>query len=200
MSGAVDTVTRALRERILDGDLQPGQRLVEQSIIERHGAARHTVRAALRALASEGLVRVEPNRGARVAAIDEAALQGLYDLRMAIEVEAARRALQHGGRLPDAVHDALAQLRAATRWSALAEAHLQLHHEIVRAGGSGRLTQAHAALQGEERLFLGALRPLWRPERMHGVHTALVRDLERDGPEALRAHLTQGFDAVRAAL
>jgi DNA-binding GntR family transcriptional regulator len=201
VSRAVDSVTAALRERILDGDLRPGERLVEAQLTERHGAARHTVRAALRALASEGLVRVEPNRGARVAAIDEPTLRGLYDLRTALELEGARRALErHDGRLPEPVHAALGALRAAQAWSAVAEAHLALHHAIVAAAGSPRLTAEHAALQGEERLFLAALRALWTRERMAGVHGKLLRDLERRGPEPLRAHLDEGLAAVLGAL
>jgi DNA-binding GntR family transcriptional regulator len=198
---AVAATAEALRRRILDGDLPPGARLVEQALCAEHEVARHTVRAALQALAAEGLVRVEPNRGARVAAIDEAGLRGLYDLRLALEVEAARRALErHGGRLPAPVHAALGALRAGGAWHEVAEAHLALHHAIVRASGSQRLAAAHAALQGEERLFLAALRPLWSRDRMAGVHAKLVRDLERDGPEALRAHLQEGLEAVLDAL
>lgn len=193
MSRAVEPMVSALRERILDGDLQPGERLVEAALTERHGAARHTVRAALRVLAAEGLVRVEPNKGARVRALDEATLTGLYDLRTAIEAEAARRLEE----VPAEAHAALEVMRRSTRWSDIAEAHLDLHHALVRASGSARLTEAHRALQGEERLFLGALRSLWQRERMVDVHERLLGAL---GPEELRAHLTEGLVAVSAAL
>lgn len=198
---AVTATAEAIRRRVLDGELGPGARLVEQALCAEHGVARHTVRAALRALAGEGVVVVEPHRGARVAALDERTLRGLYDLRTALEVEAARRTLdRHRGRLPGPVHDALATLRAGGAWHEVAEAHLALHHEIVRGSGSERLVAAHAALQGEERLFLAALRPLWTAERMAAVHQALVRDLETDGPEALRPHLDEGLAAVLAEL
>jgi DNA-binding GntR family transcriptional regulator len=63
----VEIVTDALRREILEGERVGGQRLVEHELTARFGVARHTLRAALRALAAEGLVRVEPNRGARVA-------------------------------------------------------------------------------------------------------------------------------------
>lgn len=201
MSAVTETAS-LLRRRILDGGLPPGARLVEQALCDETGVARHTMRAALRALGAEGLVVVEPNRGARVRVLDEETLRGLYDLRTALELEAARRALlRHDGRLPVAVHDALARLRAASGgWHEVAEAHAALHGAIVDAGGSPRLSAAHRELQGQERLFLAALRPLWTRERMRGVHTALVRDLERHGPEPLRAHLDEGLAAVLAAL
>ena len=63
----VDALAAALRTRILDGELAPGERLRELELAEAYGVARHSLRAALRALAAEGLVTIEPNRGARVA-------------------------------------------------------------------------------------------------------------------------------------
>ena len=66
-ASTVDQLTAVLRERILAGDLEPGQRLIERELVEAYEVARHTLRAALRRLEVEGLVRVEPNRGARVA-------------------------------------------------------------------------------------------------------------------------------------
>ena len=102
----VETITNALRREILDGERVGGQRLVEQELTARYGVARHTLRAALRELAAEGLVRIEPNRGARVARLGAEDIIQLYELRTALEVEAARLALErHRGRLPTAVHD-----------------------------------------------------------------------------------------------
>ena len=98
----VETVTDALRREILDGERTGGERLVEQELTARYGVARHTLRAALRQLAAEGLVRIEPNRGARVARLGAEDIIELYELRTALEVEAARLALErHRGRLPD---------------------------------------------------------------------------------------------------
>ena len=107
----VEIVTDALRGEILEGERPGGQRLIEQELTARFGVARHTLRAALRTLAAEGLVRVEPNRGARVARLSVEEIVQLYELRTALEVEAARLALErHRGRLPASVHAALGTL------------------------------------------------------------------------------------------
>src|SRR3954447_11066723 len=104
-----------LRTRILDGGLPAGARLREAELTEAYGVARHSVRAALRELEHERLVRLEPNRGARVAELDASELVALGELRIALEVEGARLALaRHGGRLPKAVHEAAKRLRAAS--------------------------------------------------------------------------------------
>jgi DNA-binding GntR family transcriptional regulator len=200
----VDSLADALRREILDGRLPAGARLVEQELCARYGVARHSLRAALRALAGEGLVRVEPNRGARVARLSADEITWLYELRAALETEAARLALErNAGRLPAPVHTALAALREAcaepVSWSAVNDAHAALHHEIVAAAQSPRIESAHAALSGELRLFLLQLEPLWSPERMAADHEALVAGLEREGPAVLREHLRESAAALVAA-
>ena len=203
---AVDALAAALRTRILDGDLEAGGRLVEQELCAAYDVARHTARAALRALHAEGLVVVEAHRGARVARLDAGGVRGLYELRTALEVEAARLALErHDGRLPAAVHDALGRLtdvcgQRRPAWSDVAQAHDGLHRALVDAGGSARITAAHRALDGETRLFLVQLRPAWTLDRMAEGHRALVERLERDGPDALRAHLGESAEAVLAQI
>jgi DNA-binding GntR family transcriptional regulator len=150
----VDALVHALRERILDGALTAGARLRERELCETYGVARHTLRAALRALAADGLVRIEPHRGAQVAQLTPAEVRWLYELRAALELEAAHLALErNGGRLPADVHEALARLEEACAgddppWSAINEAHAQLHGEIVAAARSPRIAAAHAALSG----------------------------------------------------
>jgi DNA-binding GntR family transcriptional regulator len=201
----VDSVIDALRREILDGTLPAGVRLVEQDLSERHGVARHSLRAALRALAAEGLVVVEPNRGARVAKLSPQDITELYELRTALEVEAARLALERGaGRLPAPVHVALRRLVDACRgepfeWGPVNEAHASLHHAIVAAAGSPRIEGAHAALSGELRLFLNQLEPLWTREKMAAGHIALVEGLERGELDVLREHLRESAAALVAA-
>jgi DNA-binding GntR family transcriptional regulator len=184
-----------LRREILDGDLAAGERLRERELVERYGVARHTLRAALRQLAGEGLVQIEPHRGATVARLGPEDVRWLYELRAALELEAAHLALErNGGRLPAEVHAALARLNAACAgndppWSAVNEAHAALHTAIVEAACSPRIASAHAALSGEMRLFLLALKPHLDPPQLAADHRRLVRDLEREGPPVLREHL-----------
>jgi DNA-binding GntR family transcriptional regulator len=198
----VDALAGALRGRILDGDLPGGERLREQELSRAYDVARHTVRAGLRALEAEGLVVLEPHRGARVAALDADGIRGLYELRAALETEALRLALErHGGRLPSNVRAAVARLSAACgrsrpRWSAVVEAHDDVHRALVEASESPRIVAAHRALAAETRLFLVQLRPSWTYARMAADHERLVDALERRGPDALREHLRESADAA----
>ena len=191
----VDAIAQALRQEILDGTLAPRARLREHHLSETYGVARHSLRAALRALAAEGLVKIEPHRGAHVAALTSDEVRWLYELRTALELEAAHLALERNdGRLPQPVHDALRRLQAACAgedpaWSQINEAHADLHAAIVAAADSPRIDAAHRALNGEMRLFLLALKPHLPAAELARDHAALVRGLEAQGPAVLREHL-----------
>ncbi len=195
----VDRLTSLLRDRVLAGDLPPGCRLREEALAAEYGLARHTIRAALRALAAQRLAVVEPHRGARVAALDETALRELFELRAALEVEACRLLAERRGLdpWPPEVSAAAAALDAACATTppdrvVVDGAHAALHHALVAAAGSPRITAAHAGLELEGRLALVQSRGTLPVVRMAALHRDLLADLRTDGPDALRRHLRRG--------
>jgi DNA-binding GntR family transcriptional regulator len=198
----VDAIAVALRTRILDGDLPAGERLREADLTEAYGVARHSLRAALRALAAEGLVVIEPHRGATVARLGAEDAGPLFELRTALELEAAHLALERNdGRLPKPVRDAVRLMDAVCAqpeppWSAVVDAHAAVHGALVAAARSPRLQRAYEALTGEMRLFVIQLRPSWSLDRMAEHHDRLIADLEREGPAALRRHLDEGRASI----
>jgi len=195
-----------LRREILDGALPAGERLRERELVDRFGVARHTLRAALRVLAGDGLIRLEPHRGATVARLGPEEVRWLYELRAALELEGAHLALErHDGRLPDEVHQALAALECACvgsdpSWSEVSHAHAALHGAIVAASESPRLVAAHVALTGEMLLFLLQLQPHVEPAELAADHADLVAALEREGAGVLRAHLRGSAETLGAAV
>jgi DNA-binding GntR family transcriptional regulator len=201
----VDALADSLRQRILAGELKPGTPLREEALSSEYDVARHSLRSALRTLQGEGIVQIEPNRGARVKSLSAEDVRGLSELRLALEVEAARMALERGGgRLPAAVHRALDRLVSACRrerpsWGAVAEAHEALHHEIVRAAKSARLAEVHRQAGAELRLFVLQLPTTWTLERIATDHVELVRRLEADGADALRPHIEESTRALLEA-
>ena len=201
----VDLLAADLRREILDGTLPAGARLRERELCEGYGVARHSLRAALRALAAEGLVRIEPHRGAHVARLEPVDVRALYELRAALELEAAHLALErHHGQLPGPVHAALAVLIAACErpeaaWSEVNDAHAALHAAIVAASESPRIVSAHEALNAELLLFLLQLRPHLPLAELAADHVALVEGLEREGPEVLRDHLRRSAETLAEA-
>jgi DNA-binding GntR family transcriptional regulator len=158
----------------------------------------------VRALAGEGLVVIAPNRGASVATLRAEDASPLFELRTALEVEAARLALErHGGQLPKPVHDAVRLLAAVCEqpeppWSSVVHAHDAVHHALVAAAESRRILRAHEALSGEMRLFVIQLKPSWSLERMAEHHERLLAELRDEGVDALRRHLDEGAATLLA--
>jgi DNA-binding GntR family transcriptional regulator len=160
------------------------------------------VRSALGHLAGEGLVILEPHRGASVAALEPERLREVFELRTALEVESARLGLQRDreGFLAEltAAAEHLAQLcrRPRTPYKRITEAHAALHDVIAAAAGNRRMRAAHQALAGELRLFMLHLEPVWTREELASHHLALPGQIAAEGEEAVRRHLDDGRKAV----
>ncbi|MDR3471082.1 MAG: GntR family transcriptional regulator [Devosia sp.] len=85
-------VTSAIRDRIMSGDIALGTRLVEGRLSEELGVSRMPVREALRELASEGIVTIEPRRGASVTTYTEEQKREMIEVRATLEALNAKLA------------------------------------------------------------------------------------------------------------
>jgi DNA-binding GntR family transcriptional regulator len=79
--------------QILRGRIKPGEKLAEVALAQQMGISRSPVREALRALSAQGLIIVEPRRGAFVADMDAKHAGDLYVCRLLIEPECVREAV-----------------------------------------------------------------------------------------------------------
>jgi DNA-binding GntR family transcriptional regulator len=86
-----DSVREAIRTLVIDGELRPGDRLVERQLADRLGVSRVPVREALRELAHEGLAEQRPTRGMVVRQLDDEAIEELFEVRAALEAIVCRR-------------------------------------------------------------------------------------------------------------
>jgi len=136
--------TELIRRMIIEGRLQPGQRLKEEELARELGISRTPIREALLTLQAEDLVVATPNRGATVRVHDADDLHDQYELRALLEGFAARRAAERV--TPEQVDvlsascmrfDALSRdddLRGVVREN------LFFHNTILEIANSGRLT------------------------------------------------------------
>jgi DNA-binding GntR family transcriptional regulator len=82
----VESMTHSfIREAILQGFIQPGERINQDGVAEILGVSRMPVRAALRHLEAEGLVTIYPHRGATVSVLQRHEIAEIYELRALIE-------------------------------------------------------------------------------------------------------------------
>lgn len=94
-----EAIAQTLRTRIQRSELAPGEWLREVRLCNEFGVGRSIIRRALRALADDGLIEIEENRGARISATTVEEVFDLYEVRAALYGLATRFACL---RAPDA--------------------------------------------------------------------------------------------------
>lgn len=134
-----------IRSAIVEGRLEPGQRLKEEELARELGISRTPIREALLVLQTEGLVDAAPNRGASVRAYDAADLEDLYLLRAVLESFAARLAAARisGEEVAElrASCERFGALRATDDVTELVRENVRFHDVILAAARSERLAQ-----------------------------------------------------------
>ncbi|WP_409059799.1 FadR/GntR family transcriptional regulator [Streptomyces sp. SYP-A7185] len=205
-SPLVEQATQRLREQITGGQWPIGSKLPgETTLAKELGIGRSTVREALRSLAGAGLVKARQGAGVFVVATEpvadwparlrRAAVSDVYEVRMLVEVQAARlAALRRTDEDITAMREALEGRRAAASASdaAFVDADIALHAAVVAAAGNPVLTDLFAEFSPvlrEGLINLLDLVDLRTEEANHGdaAHAALVRAVEaRDAEEAAR--------------
>jgi DNA-binding GntR family transcriptional regulator len=91
-SSLTELAYKSIRDSILRGDIAAGDRFTEGDLSRRLGISKSPVREALARVEAEGLIEIEPRRGATVREFKRSEIRDLYDLRTALEVHAIRRA------------------------------------------------------------------------------------------------------------
>ncbi len=84
-----DEVAERLRQLIHSGELEPKSRVNELELTERFGISRTPLREAIKILATEGLLELLPNRGARVASITNQEIEEMIEVVAGLEATAA---------------------------------------------------------------------------------------------------------------
>jgi|AntDeeMinimDraft_5_1070356.scaffolds.fasta_scaffold00879_7 DNA-binding GntR family transcriptional regulator len=150
--------TDLVRRRIVSGDLGLGERLVETALAERYGLSRGTIRAALRRLVDEGLVRQVPYAGYRVVDFSDHDLWELYTLRGSLEALGARlaagRMAADGRERLRAAFDALLTAAGADDRAEANRLDHELHLLIIQLSGNERLVQHYARVENQVRAYI----------------------------------------------
>jgi DNA-binding GntR family transcriptional regulator len=97
-------VTASLREAILHGYFEPGEKLDQDRIAQELEVSRTPVREAMRRLESEGFVEVRPHYGAFIAKVSQQDIREVYEIRRLLEAEVVR---QVTSLIPETVFDEL---------------------------------------------------------------------------------------------
>ncbi|HEV2543903.1 MAG TPA: GntR family transcriptional regulator [Methylobacterium sp.] len=186
-----DEVLARLRDFIVEGNLAPGARVPERLLCERFGISRTPLREALKVLASEGLIDLLPNRGARVRRIGEREIVELFDVMGGLEALAGRLACE---RITDAAYAEIERLHHEMYGHYLRRdlhgyfaCNQAIHDRIVEAADNAALSATYASFTGRLRRArysanLDANRDRWG-EAMREHEEILDALRRRAGPE-----------------
>jgi DNA-binding GntR family transcriptional regulator len=183
-------VYRAVRARIMDGSLAPGE-FVREKDLEAMGVSRTPIREALGRLASEGFLERLPHRGFRVPEESLGNLLELYPIVASLELLAGRLALERFTPADlealKAVNRSLAEARDRGDVGAMLEENTRFHRLISERGGNRRLALLLDDLRSQlTRLELWYYSHQDRTQRSIREHEEIIAAIEAgDRPRAL---------------
>ena len=204
-----DDVVSGIRDMIVEGELAPGPRISERGLCERFGVSRTPLREALKVLASEGLVELTPNRGARVIRLTERDAEDMFEVMGTLEALAGELAAARIGR------EGIAEIKALHYQMALHHARRELmpyfrlnqeiHRKIFELSGNRTLMNVYRGLAGRIRRprYLANISATRWAEAMK-EHEAILAALEAKDGQALgrilKDHLRKTCEVVKQAL
>ena len=209
-----DRVHRVLRERILQGAYEPGQKLNLAQLARDLQVSNTPVREAMARLERVGLVEVIPYCGPRVKRLSPAQVADIFDVRIALEELAVRLVAQN--RDPDALKGMTAAVEAHERVcragdiEATIEADRAFHDALVQASGNSALLEMLPTLSDRTRLLIELNVPpekemdaaaAWRGLQGHQRILQALRDRDQEAAaQALRRELTGGKEHLLARM
>lgn len=171
-------VTQTLRERILSGDIPLGERLIEGRLSEELGVSRMPVREALRELASEGLVTIEPRRGASVTTFTEQQKRELVEVRATLEsLNAKLAAKRHDPAQIEELQRILAEgtlLLESNDSSELSRQNFRFHDAIGNVAGNSVLQDTIRSLRDRTAMIFAPISRVRGKENWQ-EHAAILR-------------------------
>jgi DNA-binding GntR family transcriptional regulator len=204
-----DDVVSGIRDMIVEGELIPGPRISERALCDRFGVSRTPLREALKVLASEGLVELTPNRGARVIRLTEADARDMFEVMgtlegLAGELAVARITAEEIAEIK-ALHYQMALHHARRELMPYFRLNQEIHRKIFEIGRNRTLMTIYRGLAGRIRRprYLANISPTRWAEALE-EHEAILAALEtRDGEtlgRILKDHLRKTGETVLQAL
>lgn len=201
-----DAVRDALRDLIISGGVEIGVPLRQDELAARLQVSRTPLREALHGLASEGLVTIDPRRGAMVTKPTVRQLLDLYEIREQLEVYAGRKvvALAEAGEIDhlDEINNRMAEVDDPVEWAHLNQ---QFHSAVFAPCPNVELVTLIEALAARAKFYVRILVSSRRPalDAVH-EHQAILGALRAKDPDAMgaaiRRHLRSTVEHVAPTL
>ena len=200
-SDLTDLTYNSIKQHILDGHFADDEKLTEASLSEQLGISRSPIREALNSLEKEGLIRIEPRRGAYVKQFSPKEVLDLYNLREVLEAYAVRMA-EVTPKLIASLEASIERIRtllAENKKLEFMAEDVYFHNMIAAASGNEALCAVLDNVQNQLRLFrirTYKLSSSTAPSAHKAIVDALKQGDRRVAVKAIRDHI----DYVRSHL
>jgi DNA-binding GntR family transcriptional regulator len=200
-------IYQKLLAAIENGDLRPGDRLLETDLAQRFGVSRTPIREAIRRLETDGLVAHKPRVGAMIRVLAQQEIVELYEMRIVLEATAAQMAAKHASKAEIHTLKTLnsQMMQVARDPYKVAMLNRKFHGCILSAARNRFLAQSHNSLS--HALVLLGKTTLESSERVKDVvsqHDAIVEALKSGQPETaaklMRTHMEASLEHRLKAL
>lgn len=191
----------SIKEYILEGRLDDNSRLTEDFLSNQLGISKSPIREALNRLEAEGLIRIEPRKGAYLRRMSPAEISQLYDLREALEVHVVRTAKLTPTLLSDLRHSVKQQraLLKANDKAHYIEEDVRFHAELALATGNLYLCAALENVQNQIWLSRRSTYDL-SSSTAPDYHEFILKALEENDRERAQQFMRDHIDKVRQRL
>lgn len=190
-----EALFEALRSRIINGDIEPGEKVTELRVASEYGIARPTAKACLERLTALGLLRRVAHKSAVVPRLTEAEINDLFFSRSTFEATAVAHLAGHQ-RVPEELTRAQEAMQAAEahgEFPELVQADIAFHWGLVRGFESERLSRMYEMISGEIQLTIGQYRAHRRTtlSTVTAEHQAVIDAIAAGDTEAACRALTE---------
>ena len=198
-------VAERLRLMIDSGELEPGARLNEIDLCNTMGVSRTPLREAIRSLATEGLIELQPNRGASVSIISHEDVSEILPIMAALEGLGGRLAASYMSEEKIAqvrkVHDQMISHYQNREIAEYFETNRLIHELVTEGSGNQTLVDTINSLSAKvrrARFSAQMTEESWA--KAVSEHEEIIAALEAKDPERLEAILIQHVETKRATI
>ena len=198
-------VAERLRLLIDSGELAPGTRLNEIELCNTMGVSRTPLREAIRSLATEGLIELQPNRGAIVSIVSQADVTEILPIMASLEGLGGRLAAMHMDQSKIAqvrkIHDQMISHYKNNEVAEYFETNRLIHELITEGSGNQTLVDTINSLSAKvrrARFTAQMTQESW--DKAVSEHEEMIAALEAQDPDRLEAILVQHIETKRATI
>lgn len=200
-----EQVYKKLRDAIVFGDLNPGEKLVERELSKMFNIGTTPIREAIRQLESEGLIEVFPNRGALVKKITLKDAVDAYEVAAILEGYAAKiaakKATEPEKKKLRLLADDVARALKAKDYRTYLQKNERFHDALHQIAGNSVLSKQINAVRNQFFRFLGIIASLpGHSEKALRAHEEILKAIERGDPEKAGQCIKRHLREVKADL